>query len=154
MVNASSTKAATSRTKTTQKRAPARLVRRFPLLALELIAPFEPAPDRAILARPEVRAALVDDLRQALRQGPRAALDDLRLLSQPWGFRLEDIAVPVELWHGEADAQVPVGVGRRVAQRLPDCRARFIPEAGHLWLFEHCAEVLGTLCPPAPSTPA
>jgi len=127
---------------------PSRLVRRFPLQALELVAPLEPAPDRAILARPEVRATLVDDLRQALRQGSRAVLEDLRLFGQPWGFRLEDVAVPVELWHGEADAQVPVGVGRRVAQRLPCCRARFIPDAGHLWLFEHCEEVLATLCPP------
>ena len=127
---------------------PAWLVRRFPLQALELIAPHEPPPDRAILARPEVRAAIVDDLRQALRQGSRAVLDDLRLLGQPWGFRLEDIAVPVELWHGEADAQVPVAVGRQVARRLPDCRARFVPAAAHLWLFDHCEEVLTTLCPP------
>lgn len=132
---------------------PARLVRRFPLQALELLAPLQPPPDRVILARPEVRAALVDDLRQALRQGGRAALDDLRLLGQPWGFRLEDTAVPVELWHGEADVQVPVAVGRRVAQRLPDCRARFIPDAGHLWLFERCEEVLTTLCPPEPPLP-
>lgn len=127
---------------------PAGLVRRFPLRALELIAPLQPPSDRAILARPEVRAALVDDLRQALRQGGRAVLDDLMLFGQPWGFRLEDIAVPVELWHGEADAQVPVAVGRRVAHRLPWCRGRFIAEAAHLWLFEHCEEVLTTLCPP------
>jgi pimeloyl-ACP methyl ester carboxylesterase len=132
---------------------PARLVRRFPLPALELVARLQPAPDRVILARPEVRAALVDDLRQALRQGGRAVLDDLMLFHQPWGFRLEDIAVPVELWHGEADAQVPIAVGRRVAQRLPECRARFIPAAAHLWLFEHCEEVLTTLCPPEPSLP-
>lgn len=130
---------------------PAGLVRRFPLRALELIAPLEPPSDRAILARPEVRAAIVDDLRQALRQGGRAVLDDLMLFGQPWGFRLEDIAVPVELWHGEADAQVPVAVGRRVAHRLPWCRARFIPDAAHLWLFEHCEEVLATLCPPQDS---
>ena len=130
---------------------PAALVRRFPLRALELVASLQPAPDRAILARAEVRAALVDDLRQALRQGGRAVLDDLMLFGQPWGFRLEDIAVPVELWHGEADAQVPVAVGRRVAHRLPHCRARFIPDAAHLWLFEHCDEVLATLCPPEPS---
>jgi pimeloyl-ACP methyl ester carboxylesterase len=126
---------------------PLGLVRRFPLQALELIATREPPTDRAILVRPEVRAAIVDDLREALRQGSRAVLDDLLLFGQPWGFRLEDIAVPVELWHGEADAQVPVAVGRRVARRLAQCRARFLPDAAHLWLFDHCEEVLTTLCP-------
>jgi fermentation-respiration switch protein FrsA (DUF1100 family) len=55
--------------------------------------------------------------------------------------------VPVELWHGEADAQVPAAVGRCVARRLRHCRARFLPGAGHLWLFDHCEEVLTTLCP-------
>ena len=133
---------------------PAALVRRFPLQALELIAPLEPPPDRAMLARPAVRAALGDDLRQALRQGSRAVLDDLRLLGQPWGFRIEDVAVPVELWHGESDRQVPVAVGRRVAHRLPNCRARFIRGAAHLWLFDHCEEVLTTLCPPERALPA
>jgi pimeloyl-ACP methyl ester carboxylesterase len=127
---------------------PAGLVRRFPLQAIDLIAPLEPAADQALLARPEIRAALADDLRQALRQGVGAVLDDLLLFGQPWGFRLEDITVPVELWHGERDAQVPVAVGRRVARRLAACRARFIPDAAHLWLFDHCEEVLTTLCPP------
>ena len=126
---------------------PVGVVRRRPLQALDLITPYEPPADRAVLARPEVRAAVVDDLREALRQGSRAVLDDLRLFGEPWGFRLEDIKVPVELWHGEQDAQVPVGVGRQVARRLPDCRARFLPDAAHLWLFDHCEEVLTTLSP-------
>jgi len=133
---------------------PAALVRSFPLQALELIAPLEPPADRAMLARPAVRVALGDDLRQALRQGGHAVLDDLRLLGQPWGFRLEDVAVPVELWHGESDRQVPVAVARRVAHRLPNCSARFIPGAAHLWLFDHCEEVLTTLCPPERALPA
>jgi pimeloyl-ACP methyl ester carboxylesterase len=126
---------------------PAGLARLSPLRAIDLVTPLEPPPDCLILARPEVRAAIVDDLRQALCRGSRAVIDDLRLFSRPWGFRLEEIDVPFELWHGEADAQVPVAVGRCVARRLRHCRARFLPGAGHLWLFDHCEEVLTTLCP-------
>jgi pimeloyl-ACP methyl ester carboxylesterase len=126
---------------------PVGLVRRRPLRALDLITPYEPPADRAVLARPEVRTAVVDDLGEALRQGSRAVLDDLRLFGEPWGFRLEDIKVPVELWHGEQDAQVPVAVGRQVARRLPDCRARVLPDAAHRWLVDQCEEVLSTLSP-------
>jgi pimeloyl-ACP methyl ester carboxylesterase len=128
---------------------PAGLARLCRCAPSTLIAPLEPPPDRLILARPEVRAAIVDDLRQALRRGlPRRARRSAAALPA-LGFRLEEIAVPVELWHGVADAQVAVAVGRRVARRLRDCRARFLPDAAHLWLSDHCEEVLTTLRPRA-----
>jgi pimeloyl-ACP methyl ester carboxylesterase len=53
--------------------------------------------------------------------------------------------MPVHLWHGEADAQVPVAIAHRLAAALPDCRARFLPNAGHLWVLDHLDEVLATL---------
>ena len=57
--------------------------------------------------------------------------DELLLLTRPWTFRLEEIRVPVRLWHGEADGVVPVAMGRYLAGSIPDCRAEFIPGAGH-----------------------
>ena len=120
--------------------------RRWPGRALGLMAAWAPAADRAILARPEVRAALVDDLREALRCGGRGAAQELALFGRPWGFRPADVQTPVELWHGEADHQVPVALARRLARQIPHCRAHFVPTAGHFWLFDHSAEVLATLC--------
>lgn len=121
------------------------VVRRWPGRALDLLAARAPAADRALLARPEVRAALVDDLREALRCGGRGAGQELTLFGRPWGFRPADVRVPVELWHGEADRQVPVALARRLAREIPDCRARFLPAAGHFWLLDHSTEVLTTL---------
>ena len=31
-------------------------------------------------------------------------LDDARLFGRDWGFRLADVAVPVQWWHGDADS--------------------------------------------------
>jgi pimeloyl-ACP methyl ester carboxylesterase len=121
-------------------------VRRWPGAALDLMAGRVPAVDRAILARPEVRAALVDDLREALRCGGRGTAQELALFGRPWGFRPADVQTPVELWHGEADRQVPVTLARRLARQIPHCQARFLPTAGHFWLLDHSAEVLATLC--------
>ena len=123
-------------------------VRRFPQHALDPVATLLPASDRAILARPEVRAALADDLIEGLRAGGRGTAHELVLFSRPWDFAPEEIRVPMHLWHGEADVQVPVAIARRLAARIPTCRARFVSGAGHFWLFDHCAEVLATLCPP------
>jgi pimeloyl-ACP methyl ester carboxylesterase len=104
-----------------------------------------PAADRAVFERPEVSDLLLDDAGEALRQGTRGAAQELTLFSRRWDFCLAAIHMPVDLWHGEADTQVPVAIGRHVAASIPDCRARFIPGAGHLWVLDHLDEVLGAL---------
>lgn len=111
-----------------------------------LMAASAPA-DRAILERPEVSAALLEAFAEALRAGSRGLAHELALFGQAWGFALEAITVRVELWHGESDLQVPVWLGRATAERLPRCRARMIPGAGHYWIFDHQDELLDTLFP-------
>jgi pimeloyl-ACP methyl ester carboxylesterase len=91
-------------------------------------------PDKLLLAQPEVRQTFIDSLGEAFRSGTRGASWDAALYKRPWGFRLEDISAEVHLWHGELDIQVPVSVGRYVADAMPNCRARFFPDEGHLSL--------------------
>ena len=120
-------------------------LRRAPGCVLTGVAASLPEVDRAIFRRPRVRALLLDDAREALRQGTRGALQELILLSRPWDVPLGQIRMPVRLWHGEADAQVPAAIARRLAAALPDCRASFVPGAGHLWVLDHVDEVLAAL---------
>jgi pimeloyl-ACP methyl ester carboxylesterase len=70
---------------------------------------------------------------------------ELQLFSRPWDVPLGEIAMPVRLWHGEADAQVPLAIARRLTAAIPDCRASFVPGAGHLWILDHLDEVLEAL---------
>ncbi|HSA81287.1 MAG TPA: alpha/beta hydrolase, partial [Geminicoccaceae bacterium] len=123
------------------------VARRYANPTFDLVAQRAPAPDRALLQQPEIRAALIDDMREALSAGGHGAIHELGLFGRSWGFRLADIRVPVVLWHGEADAQVPVALARRLAREIPGCRARFLADAGHFWLLAHYAEILATLCP-------
>jgi pimeloyl-ACP methyl ester carboxylesterase len=118
---------------------------RAPGCVLASIAASLPHVDRAIFRRPGVRALLLDDAREALRQGTRGAVHELALLSRQWDVPLDQIHMPVLLWHGEADAQVPVAIARRLAAALPDCHASFMPDAGHLWVLDHLDEVLAAL---------
>ena len=109
------------------------------------IASSLPEADRAVFLRPEVQALLLDDAREALRDGVRGAAHEIVLFSRPWDVPLAAIGMPVHLWHGEADIQVPVAIARRMAAAIPDCRARFLPDAGHLWVLDHLDEILCTL---------
>jgi pimeloyl-ACP methyl ester carboxylesterase len=45
--------------------------------------------------------------------------------------------MPVHLWHGEADRNAPVAMGRFVAKSIPGCVTHFYPDEGHLSLFKH-----------------
>ena len=84
-------------------------------------------------------------LKEAFRQGGRGAADELMLLTRPWTFRPEEIRIPVRLWHGEADAVVPVGMGRYLAAAIPGCRAEFIPGAGHYLVFDRIGPFLDAM---------
>ncbi len=102
-------------------------------------------PDKAILDRPQVRAIYKADLQEAFRRGSRGLAHELVVYSRPWGFRLEDITMPVHLWQGEADANVPVSMGRYQASAIPNCRATFYPGEGHLMSIDRMEEILAAL---------
>jgi pimeloyl-ACP methyl ester carboxylesterase len=123
----------------------ARTVRRRPELIIRSMRLVAPRGDKKILSHPEVRRTQIDGIAEAFRRGSQGAAQELDLVSRPWGFDVEEIKVPVHLWHGEADHIVPVQMGRYLAGKIPDCRARFIPGAGHLWVFEGYEEVFRAL---------
>jgi pimeloyl-ACP methyl ester carboxylesterase len=116
--------------------------RRFPERLFEQVRSLAPPVDLPILDRPEVADCLTAGLREAFRQGGQGAADELQLLLRPWTFRLEEIRVPLRLWHGEADGVVPVAMGHHLAQAIPNCRAEFIPGAGHYLVFERIGPLL------------
>lgn len=92
------------------------------------------APDRSVLEEPAIRAGFAKALREGVRQGVGGALTDIALYGQDWGFDLEDIELPVTLWHGEADHTVPPAMTRFMAARLPRAQVRFVPDEGHFSL--------------------
>lgn len=101
--------------------------------------------DQEALRRPEVRAMLLASYQEATRAGMRGFAQDAIILSSPWGFRLEEIAVPVDLWHGEEDANVSISAARYLAATIPDCRATFLPGQGHWLHLEVWGEILSRL---------
>jgi pimeloyl-ACP methyl ester carboxylesterase len=102
--------------------------------------------DRAALADAALRGALLEDMREALRQGARGPARDARVVNRRWGFKLEEIGVPVWLWHGHEDRNVPPALARFVSERIPGSRTTFYRADGHISTFVgHVGEILGTL---------
>ena len=121
-------------------------VRRNPEAMLGRMIVALPQPDKAVLARPEVKITMKDNFVEAFRSGSRGATCELLLHTRPWGFLLKDIATRVDLWHGEQDASVPATMGKYLARTIPNCRAIFYPGEGHFSLvINHMEEILSGL---------
>lgn len=107
------------------------LVKRSPRLVLLLIAWTGSRPDRAVLARSEVRAVLGASLREAFRQGSRGAVADLVAAVADWDLAEVSPVVPLQFWHGAADAVVPLEHSRALAARLAGARLQVLAQEGH-----------------------
>lgn len=97
-------------------------------------------PDKAlVLKNPELMKDTVRCFAEAFRCGVAGTHLEAGLYRRPWGFQLQDISAEVHLWHGEEDDNVLVSVGRHVAQSIPNSRAHFISNEGHLSLIHNYA---------------
>ena len=117
-----------------------RLLRRpgRPAMREDMGLPFPPD----VLADPQLRPLVIADLTEAvIRPGTRGLVDELALYARPWGFRLDQITVPVHLWHGDSDVSAPTALARAAAAVIPACQAVFVP-GGHTAPFGHLEEIL------------
>ncbi|MCZ4491088.1 MAG: alpha/beta hydrolase fold protein [Conexibacter sp.] len=71
-----------------------------------------------------------------LAPGGEGWIDDDLAFARPWGFSLDAIAVPVEVWQGEHDLMVPPAHGRWLAQHVARADLHFREDDGHLSLLD------------------
>lgn len=110
------------------------------------LAKMASAADQQALSRHVIRQTLIASFREAVRRGSEGGLHELRLYTQPWGFRLEDVLMPVQLWHGGLDRVTPPGMGHYLHEVLPACQASFYADEGHYSLpINHMSEILMSL---------
>ncbi len=123
----------------------ASLFRRWPERSIQVTSGHSAPSDIDIMRRPAVRSAYIDSYRRAPSTSALAAAQDFSLFATPWGFRLEDIAVPVHVWHGDEDRNVPLAHGRLQAERIPGARLHECPGQGHLLALDRLEEILRTV---------
>ncbi len=98
-----------------------------------------------MLNQPDIRAATIREFQRSTHGNAAAAAQDFALYSRDWGFRLEDISVPVHLWQGDADRNVPAAHSRLLAQRIPKAQLHECPGQGHMLIFDRLEDILRTL---------
>src|SRR6476661_6454525 len=121
-----------------------KLIRPIGEPALYAYARISPEADRKLLVRPEFKAMFLDDLLNGSRKQLAAPFADVVVFARDWGFRLDQVKVPVRWWHGDHDHIVPFAHGQHVVSRLPDAVMTELPYESHLGGLGCAEEIMGT----------
>jgi pimeloyl-ACP methyl ester carboxylesterase len=122
-----------------------RLIKPVAEPALYLYASISPVGDRRLLVRPEFKAMFLDDLLNGSRKQLAAPFADVVVFARDWGFRLDEVKVPVRWWHGDQDHIVPYAHGEHVVALLPDAQMFPLPGESHLGGLGVAEEIMTTM---------
>ena len=89
-------------------------------------------PDVAVHREAGMREAVRVAFLESTRHGARGIIEDYRIWSAPTGLDYTKVHCPARLWHGDADAVVPVHHASYVAALIPDAELEVMPGVGHL----------------------
>jgi pimeloyl-ACP methyl ester carboxylesterase len=122
------------------------MLRQFPDLVFKALIGSATEADREVLSDNKVRRIIVGSFAEAFREGAAGAAHEVGLFTRQWTIDPTKTRQCVQLWHGESDRTVPVAMGKRHAELLPDVVARFIPGEGHFSLVvRHMHRILSEL---------
>ena len=93
------------------------------------------SPADALQLTGDLASFFLDAIQDGLAPGDEGWWEDGTAEMSDWGFALEAIAVPVQLWHGSEDRFVPFQHGQWLAQHVPGVEAHLTDEDGHLTLL-------------------
>jgi pimeloyl-ACP methyl ester carboxylesterase len=92
-----------------------------------------PTPDYNALEQSDNLKFFLQSSIEGLRRGTKGAAWDFQLSAYNWDFGLEEIQIPLTLFHGEQDKSVPVeNVRRKISSSLPTARLVTYQDEGHI----------------------
>ncbi|MFF4340365.1 alpha/beta fold hydrolase [Kitasatospora sp. NPDC001540] len=125
-----------------QFQARSRVIRRDPAQLIRNLVPELSPPDRTVVADIGIRRMFQSAYRQAFRYGADGWIDDVLAFITDWGFAVEDIRVPVRLWHGADDRFSPVGHSAWLADHIPGAQLYLEPGAAHFGSLKEMTDAI------------
>jgi len=104
-----------------------------------------PETDQKVLNDTDVKAVLLPALSESYRNGAAGQAWEAKTLVRPWGFRLQDVEIPVHIWHGEADVNNPLQSAKYIGDTIPTTHAKIYPGEGHFFIMKRWGEILAEL---------
>ena len=127
-----------------------RLVRRPDTIAKGM-ALLLPDDELALLETPRFDG-FFENLGEMVKNGSEGAYWDARVFLGEWGFDCADIKMPVSLFYGADDQNVPIQMGEYYRDTIPSTDASFYEGEGHFIMYSRANEILRSLAPARPIT--
>ncbi|MBB4761576.1 pimeloyl-ACP methyl ester carboxylesterase [Actinoplanes digitatis] len=113
-----------------------------PRSLLDHLLPQMTTTDQLVLNDATIQALLVEAYKEAVRSGPYGWIDDVVAMRRDWGFKLDEIDVPVRLWHGADDNFAPAGHARWLAGQIPGAMLDLVSNSAHFSAIEVLPDML------------
>jgi pimeloyl-ACP methyl ester carboxylesterase len=104
---------------------------RMPIRLRPLLLRFLQPCDANVLRESRSFEVCFESARKAWQSSAAGVMVDAEIYARPWGFPLEEVHVPVTLWHGSKDRTFAPRLAKEVSARLPNCDFHLIEGAGH-----------------------
>jgi len=113
-----------------------------PQKALQNFLKLMSTPDQQILQNKAVMNIIETMFKEAFRNGSKGVAYEIsKILVQDWSVPLDKIQVPVTLWQGEKDTNVPMQWAELMHNEIQKSVLKTYPHKGHLLIFEHAEEI-------------
>ena len=110
---------------------------------LEILQATLPPSDKALFEQDSFHQHYLESLTLATTHGVNGIVNDLRNLTLPWQFNLEDIQLPIDIWHGREDKSFGFAIAEYLSNTLKSTSTHFLNNNGHYFLFNQWREILG-----------
>lgn len=121
-------------------------VKKSPQKALKNFLSIMSESDQKVLENSKVLSIIENMFVEAFQNGSNGiAYEISKVLVQDWAFNLNEIEVPVSLWYGEKDCNVPYQWGQLIEKEIKECNLTIYPNEGHLIIFNHAEEIFKRL---------
>jgi pimeloyl-ACP methyl ester carboxylesterase len=94
----------------------------------------------ALFKTAKMQNIIIKSTQETFKQGLKGASFDMKLFFKPLGFKLQDIHIPVTIWHGALDTQAPVAHAIIYETLLAHAHLKLIQAEAHTSLIIHYAD--------------
>jgi len=124
----------------------AKQIKKNPKKAVKQFLKIMSAPDQEVLKNAEVMKIIEEMFTESFAHGHEGVAHEIsNVLTQDWGFNLEQINSSIQIWQGDMDNNVPAAWAKILNESLPNSTLKILEGEGHLIIFQHVDEIFGSL---------
>lgn len=98
--------------------------------------------DKELFKLPDMQYLFMRDFQELFRHGARGPAYDAQTVYKQWGFKLSDIEIHIEVFHGAADKFIPPKFSEYLAKNAKNVRINMLVGQGHFYHLAYGYQML------------